>query len=195
VREQVKREFLRREQRRTRQKVEVAKRLLAQALEEQGRKLWRLKPADEMRLLVLFSWRDKHGLSVLWMLRKLLPIWHQRFSRFRKNASLGCTVAVLVGRKSEEIIQNIAAREFTAGENKRDARERARERIEKMFATERKTAARYKSPMDAPNTDAFLLNYGRELRRWNRSSKSQTSEGSRQLKIIKAMPYRGNPFR
>src|ERR1039458_3029700 len=67
----IKRKFLQAERKRTERRIKLARRLVDEALLEQGRHLYALKRADELRLLVLFNWRDKHGISVLWMLRKL----------------------------------------------------------------------------------------------------------------------------
>lgn len=191
----IKRRFLNAESQRTERRVKLAKQLLDDALQEQGRHLYSLKRADELRLLVLFNWRDKHSVGVLWMLRKLLPIWHKKFSRFRKNAALGCQVPVLVGRKSEEIVQEHIAREFPAGENQREQRERQRQRIERLFLPEaRKVETRYKSPLDAINVDDFVATYEKELKQWSRS-RSTTAAVSRDLRTLQRMAWRGNPWR
>jgi len=191
----VKCKFLNAEVDRTERRITLVRRLVDEALLEQGRHLYALKRADELRLLVLFNWRDKHGVGVLWMLRKLLPIWHRKFSRFRKNAALGCTVPVLVGRKSEEIIQECIAREFPAGENQREQRERQRQRIERLFLPQgSKMHARYKSPLDAINVDDFVATYEKELKQWSRS-RSTTAAVSQDLRTLQRMPFRGNPFR
>ena len=193
--QQLKRKFLQAERKRTERRIKLARRLVDEALLEQGRHLYALKRTDELRLLVLFNWRDKHVVSVLWMLRKLLPIWHKKFSRFKKNAALGCTVPVLVGRKSEEIIQEHIAREFPAGENQREQRERQRQRIERLFLPEaRKVETRYKSPLDAINVDDFVATYEKELKQWSRS-RSTTAAASRDLRELQRMAWRGNPFR
>ena len=87
-RKRIKEKFLRAERERTRKRVEVAAAILADVLENDfGRQLWGMKRADQLRLLILFGWRDKHSLGIAWMLRRLIPIWHRRFSRFKRSAA------------------------------------------------------------------------------------------------------------
>lgn len=197
---ELKRRFLIEERQRLEHRRQTARKILEDVLYNSfDRRLYRLKPEDEWRLLVLFNWREQYDVSISWMLKRLLEIWPRKFAKYKTNITIGCSVPVLIGQKSEEIIREMIDKEFRSQENAVESRARYRHRIEKRIAVlagkkpvEKTT--QYRSVLDAPSPDEFFRFYGRELRRWKRSE-SLTDEGSRQMAILKSQPFRGNPYR
>lgn len=197
---ELKRRFLVEERQRLERRRGTARKILEDVLyNDFGRRLYRLKPEDEWRLLVLFNWREQYSVSISWMLKRLLEIWPRKFSKYKTNITIGCSVPVLVGQKSEEIVRELIDKEFRSQENAVEARARYRHRIEKRIAVlagkkQVEKSVQYRSVLDAPSPDEFFRFYGRELRRWKRSE-SLTDEGSQQLVMLKRMPWRENPYR
>src|SRR5712675_737261 len=123
----IKRRFYKQEKIRTAKQVGRIRAIINEVLEEDfGRKLYNLKHDDELRLLTFFAWRDRYKVDIKWMLKILIEIWSKKFARFRIRSAIGCRVATLVGKKSEEIIRERIYREFPHGENKSEWKQRSR---------------------------------------------------------------------
>jgi hypothetical protein len=162
-----------------------------------NRRLYNLKHDDELRLLTLYAWRDRYKVSIKWMLKLLIPIWSKKFARFKIKSSLGCRVATLVGKKSEEIIRERLWRDFPHGENKDNWRQTEQDKIIKSLGKNdsktRKTKTRFANILEAPNPETFIKQYRRELK-WKKSTNNLNHNQNKQLKEIKQKQYRMNPW-
>jgi hypothetical protein len=77
------------------------------------------KPSEEdkLRLLIFAQWRERYRLSIPLMLTWLIPIWRERFTKFKKGNSIGVSISTLTGRKSEEILKKKLEESFPDQEN------------------------------------------------------------------------------
>jgi hypothetical protein len=163
--------------------------------EDFNRRLYNLKHDDELRLLTLYTWRDRYRVSIRWMLKFLIKIWSKQFSRFKVKSSLGCRVATLVGRKSEEIIRERIFREFPNGENKSTWQQAEKDRIVSLIQPrkDRRKKARFTSILQAHNPQHFISKYKKEIK-WKSREKNLSSRNQKQLKEVKNKQYRNNPY-
>src|SRR6266700_4834685 len=67
---------------------------------------------DQLRLLTLTGWEQKYKVSIKWMLQQLVPFWKKRFARYQKGQGLGFRIATLVGKKSEQMLQQRIGEQF-----------------------------------------------------------------------------------
>ena len=81
------------------------------------RKLYTLPPLDCYRLLTLCVWEDRYKVDLDFILDLLLPIYQKKFKQQNKAYGLGTRVATLVGRKSEQILQEAIAEQYSEYEN------------------------------------------------------------------------------
>jgi hypothetical protein len=82
-------------------------------------KLW-LTKNDQYSLLTLKVWEDKYKVSLKFILIILLPFWEtfvQRRSKKMKRAGLNVRVSTLIGKKSEQILQESIKKLYPNGEN------------------------------------------------------------------------------
>jgi hypothetical protein len=193
----IKKKFARDEMIRLERRVAHVRSIVDDVLKEEfGRRLYRLKREDELRLLVLLTWKERYKVSVKWILKFLIPIWSSKFAKYKTKTSLGCRVATLVGKRSEEIIRERLDKEFPHQENIRDYKERERIRLVEKLSGESNIAnsrpAKYFSPIDAPTVDKFVDSYRKEIR--CRKNKKLKHKESYQLNLLKKKPYRTNPY-
>jgi hypothetical protein len=192
----LKKKFHRQEKLRIKSKVQKIRSIVNEVLvEEFDRRLYNLKADDELRLLTLFTWRDRYKVSVKYILKLLIPIWTRKFSRFRVKTSLGCRVATLVGNKSEEILRERIAHDFPNKENIQQYDSIERDKII-QYATrhENKNKAKRedeKSLLEYKNINSFIHQYKRDLR-WKK--KKSSSKSQKLLEQVKTKQYRNNPF-
>jgi hypothetical protein len=191
----IKRRFYKQEKARTKLKVSKIRAIVDEVLQEDfGRRLYRLSKDDEHRLLTLYTWRDRYKVSIKWMLKILIKIWTKKFARFKINSSLGCRVATLVGKKSEEIIREEIYKEFSHGENLKNWKQSEQDKIVKLVQGSTETSKRerkYSSILEAKTPEAYIKQYERELR-WNKQKTSSKSQ--KLLTQVKEKPFRNNPF-
>ena len=72
---------------------------------------------DRLRLLRLAQWEEKYKVPLEWILGLLIPIWREKFSKYRKTNGLGVTIPTLVGATSEAILVREIKKEWPDGQN------------------------------------------------------------------------------
>jgi hypothetical protein len=160
-----------------------------------GRRLYNLKHDDELRLLILYVWRDRYKVSIRWMLKFLIKIWSKKFSRFKIKSALGCRVATLVGNKSEEIIKEKIWKEFPNNENKKNWIQSEQDKILSLIKPlkDKRKKVRTTSILQAKNPQDFIRRYKKEIR-WKNKEKRLSSRHNKQLKELKRKTFRDNPW-
>jgi hypothetical protein len=82
-----------------------------------GVQWWRPSAEDELRLLRLEQFEQKYKVTLEWILKLLVPVWKQKFGKFKKGQGLGVAISTLTGNVSERIIRDQIKRDFPDGEN------------------------------------------------------------------------------
>lgn len=188
--------FYRQEKLRLQKRIFHLRIIINEVLQEDfNRRLYNLKHDDELRLLTLYTWRDRYKVSIKWMLKFLIKIWSKQFSRFRIKSALGCRVATLVGKKSEEIIREKLWKEFPNNENKSNWAQSEKDKIISLIkpSKEKRKKVRYTSLLQAHNPQDFIRKYKKELK-WKSKEKRLSSRNKKELKEIKNKCYRNNPW-
>lgn len=72
---------------------------------------------DSLRLLILGQWRERYRISVTQILRWLIPIWREQFTKFSQGKGIGVSISTLTGKKSEEILKERIGKEFPEQEH------------------------------------------------------------------------------
>lgn len=191
----IKKRFLRQEKARLARRIFRIRVIVNEILQESfGRRLYNLKHDDELRLLTLYAWRDRYKVTIKWILKTLIPIWHKKFARFKVRSALGCRVATLVGKKSEEIIREKLWRDFPHKENVKDWKQKEKQRIlELVGGRSNRRKARYESIVEAPNPESFIKQYKREIK-WQTSEMKMSSKNQKEVSQLKHKNFRNNPW-
>ncbi len=83
---------------------------------------------DQIRLLRIGQWRERHSVSLQWILKQLIPFWRSRHARYNKRAVLGTKIPTFIGRVSETYLLEQIAAQFPNGENHAHWRVREQDR-------------------------------------------------------------------
>lgn len=137
---------------------------------------------DQLRLLTLAGWEQKHKISIEWMLQQLVPYWRSRFAKYRKSQGLGVTISTLVGKKSEEFIKQKIVEAFPEGENWDQWR---------VLAQARQWEEAWEHPIkneDWENPHEVILQYQRRM-------VAERRERNIWVRERKKRKYRNNPWR
>lgn len=162
--------------------------------EEFNRKIFYPKEIDQQRLLVLGVWRERYKVSVRFILRKLIPYYQSRITKWRKRRytdGLGVKIPTLVGNHSEQILKETIRQEFPEGENYDEWRWKKRLEIIKRReqANDDGIATREKTVQDFAKPERYMKYY-------QRKSKQKRTEFEKALNNDenKKRPYRDNPW-
>lgn len=154
-----------------------------------GKKMYRIKPDDSMRLLKLRVWSVRYKVSVRYILLKLVPHF-ERFARaYRRNSSdgLGVTIAVLTGNAAEEKLRECIAKDFPDGENTVAWKEAAKARCIAIMDKD-EIMGRPKPFLHHKTIDAFMDSYKTRISQMQREQEKLDKKMSKQ-------PWRDNPWR
>ncbi|SRR6266436_322432 len=153
-----------------------------------------LNENDRYRLLTLKVWVQRYRVDLRFILETLLPFWEQfvkRRSRKMKTRGLNVKVSTLVGKKSEEILQDQIRKKLPREINKRLWISMERERIFTIFALQERDEFTRKNGLK------HMVDY-KDPKKWARAyQKVIEAESKMREKIdteMKKRPYRGNPF-
>ena len=168
-------------------------------------KLWLTKD-NKYRLLVLRTWEIKYKVDLEFILQTLLPVWDKftrTRSRFAKTGALNVRPATLVGKKSEQILQDAIKKEYKNGQNiKLWMMERREEIIESHLKQLRKRdmlssradpssmlteSGVLKDLPDFSNPEKYVKYYAKYIRK-ERDIREKVEE------MFTKLPYRDNPF-
>lgn len=145
---------------------------------------YRLKPADEVRLLRLAQLEEKYKVPASWILKVLVPIW-QGVRKTRGGSGLGITISTLVGKKSEEILKQQIESTFPDGENYRRARSREQERQWRMVQEEDGATSNLRMDWKAPRE---------AIEKYKSRVRAERQGRARWAEQALRKPYRGNPW-
>lgn len=162
--------------------------------EEFGRKMFYLKKPDQYRLLVLDVWRERYKVTVRFILKRLVPYYQARISKWQKRRytdGLGIRVATLVGVHSEQILKEAIQQEFPDAENWDEWR--WKRRLEILKQREKETddgiATREKTVQDFAKPERYMKYYQRKTRQKRAEFEKELNNDEN-----KRRPYRGNPW-
>jgi len=136
---------------------------------------------DQLRLLVLTGWEEKFKISIAWMLKQLVPFWRGRFARYQKGSGLGFRIATLVGKKSEQMLQQRIAEQFPDREHLTRWRTKEQARQWSLAWDREPKVENWEHPHEV------ILQYQRGMNRERRERKSWVRRRKRRR-------YRNNPW-
>lgn len=149
---------------------------------------------DKYRLLKLKLWTEKYSVDLYYIISKLVPIWAsfiRRQSKALKSQGLGVRVATLTGKKSEQLLQDLIAKDFSSDQNKLLHRINEQNRILNEVVESKdgiKTESdSVKNILDFPSPKGYMRYYKRRIRR-------QLKYRNLIIEEMMKYPYRGNPF-
>ena len=136
--------------------------------------LW-ASDADKVRLLNLRVWRDRHKVSLDFILSAVLPFWLNRKFRVPRSDRLGVRVSSLVGQKSYAILLDTIQKVFPNDENISNWQAEQVQRVH-----------------------GLSLWYARDLETLERDYKTHLQKVAlKQKEVVRRLKrrrYRGNPF-
>jgi hypothetical protein len=144
-------------------------------------KWWKPSKEDELRLLRLEQWEQKYKVSMEWMLGVLVPVWLNKFGKFKKGQSLGVSISTLVGQASERILRIELDKLYPEREHIQIWR--AREQQRQWLQVEEDLWGREDWTVPKEMVRRYRRKMGRARERLRRFSQSQKR------------PYRGNPWK
>lgn len=134
-----------------------------------------LSPEDKVRLLNLFVWSRRYGVTMEYLLEILL---HRHFAKHRrKERYLGVRVSALMSKPAEAYVEETLREEFPNNEMKRELQEKEKRRVARILDSLSKLQMTTTAP------DDYEQQWQHSVRREQRHSR------------LFPRSWRGNPWR
>ena len=154
------------------------------------KQLWNITQTDSLRLTKLKLWSLRYGVSINYILAKLLEYHVARLPKYAKDRAnqsrgLGIRIATLTGNVSEKHLKDCIFQGYPDGENLVALKESERDRIIDLLDEE--LPSKPKGVLAHQSINSFVEGYTAKM---NRRKKESLAVERQMLK----MHWRGNPW-
>lgn len=176
--------------------IKIRRRVASILQERYQRRLFRMKPQDELRLLVLQQWETKYQVELDYILECLLPYWHSKLGRqIRSKNGLGVRVTSLVGKVSEKILKEQIAKDFPNDENREEWKWKRRREIiaSRKKANQDEVEDEFqpvkKSLLDYPTVTKFVAAYKKRVKAERKEFDAACNQKKNRMRRYRNSPW------
>jgi hypothetical protein len=155
-----------------------------------GRTIWRLTEANKLKLYRLKVWRERYSVPLEYILPVLISYFTRGIEKRtgKKSTGLGVSIPVLCGDVAEEVLQKAIAVDYADGDNVSLCRESEKERIASVIKPKPEFRIRVKKSLQYKTLNE-------EAKAYSNTIEKATRDERKIERLMKPIPFRGNPYR